>query len=246
MTVNQQRPVSEGVTRVEFALSNPEYPFVGASAVEGSRIFLEEILPRGGNSYAEFFAVVGADPDRILELADEHSSADPTLLNEYESGGLFEFHVAEECPAVFLSERGALPRRVYSNGGEGHISAEIPPDEDAGEIVDAFLDAHPDAELERKCDQPYVTPMFSHRKFRDAIEERLTDRQTEVLAAAHESGYYDWPRGITAEELADRQDISTSTLLKHLRAVERKFIGAFFERPEERDSARSGDAAGAE
>lgn len=232
MTVSQQRPVSDGVTRVEFAISNPEYPFVGASTIDGCRLFLEEILPRGAHSYAEFFAVVGADPDRILELADEHASAEPTLLNEYESGGLFEFHVAEDCPAVFLSERGALPRRVNSGGGEGHISAEIPPDEDAGEIVDAFLDAHPDAELERKCDQPYVTPMFGHRKFRGAIEERLTDRQEEMLTAAHESGYYDWPREITAEELAEREEISTSTLLKHLRAVERKFIGAFFERPD--------------
>jgi len=239
MTVNQQRPVSAGVTRVEFDVSNPEYPFVGASSIDGCRLFLEEILPRGGSSYAEFFAVVGADPDPILELADEHPSADPTLLNEYESGGLFEFHVAEDCPAVFLSEHGALPRRVYSDEGEGHISAEIPPAEDAGEIVDTFLDAHPDAVLERKCDQPYVTPMFSHRKFRDAIEERLTDRQTEVLAAAHESGYYDWPREITAEELAERQGISTSTLLKHLRTVERKFIGAFFEQPDAAAPPRS-------
>jgi len=232
MTVSQQRPVSEGVTRVEFAISNPEYPFVGASSIDGCQLFLEEILPRSGHSYAEFFAVVGADTDRVLELAGEHGSAEVTLLNEYESGALFEFTVSEDCPAVFLSERGALPRRVYSDGGEGHISAEIPPDEDAGEIVAAFLDAHPDAELERKCDQPYVTPMFSHRKFRDTIEERLTDRQEEVLTAAHESGYYDWPREITAEELAEQQGISTSTLLKHLRAVERKFIGAFFEQPD--------------
>ncbi|WP_256392460.1 helix-turn-helix domain-containing protein [Natronoarchaeum rubrum] len=231
MTVNERRPAPEGVTRVEFGISNPKYPFVGASAGENCQLYLEEILPRGEGSYAEFFAVVGADPDRIVDLADEHASAEPTLLNEYDSGGLFEFHVADECPAVFLSELGALPRRVYSDEGEGHISVEIPPAEDACEIVDAFLDAHPGAELERKSDQPYVTPMFSHRKFRNALEDRLTARQEEVLAAAHESGYYDWPREITAEELADRQGISTSTLLKHLRAVERKFIAAFFERP---------------
>lgn len=231
MTVRQQRPVSDGVTRVEFTLSDPKYPFVGASATEGCRLFLEEILPRGANSYAEFFAVVGADPDRVLELADEHPSAEPTLLNEYESGGLFEFHVSEDCPAVCLSELGALPRKVYSDEGVGHIGAEIPPSEDAGAIAEAFLDEHPDADLERKRDQPYVTPMFGHRKFQGAIEDRLTDRQEEVLVAAHESGYYDWPRGITAEELADRMGISTSTLLKHLRTVERTFIGAFFEPP---------------
>lgn len=232
MTVSQQRPASDGVTRVEFAISNPEYPFVGASAIDGCRLFLEEILPRGGRSYAEFFAVVGADTDRVLELAGEHGSAEATLLNEYESGALFEFTVSDDCPAVFLSERGALPRRVYSRDGTGHISAEIPATEDAGAIVDAFLEAHPDAELEQKCDQPYVTPMFSHRKFREAIEERLTDRQEEVLTAAHEAGYYDWPREITAEELAEQQGVSTSTLLKHLRTVERKFIAAFFERPD--------------
>ncbi|SNZ13304.1 HTH DNA binding domain-containing protein [Natronoarchaeum philippinense] len=231
MAGKRQQPAAEPITRVEFSMSSAEYPFVGASAIEGCRISLEEIIPRGSESYAEFFAVDGADPDRILDLAREHESAEPTLLETYDSGGLFEFDVSSDCPAVFLSERGALPRRVYGEGGEGYLSAEIPAGEDAGEIVGEFLDAHPDATLESKATQPHVTPMFNQRQLRREIETRLTDRQQEVLTAAHESGYYEWPRETTAEELAEQHDISASALLKHLRAVERKFIAAFFEAP---------------
>lgn len=231
MAVHQQVPVSESVTQVEFSVSSSEYPFVGVSTVDDCRAVLEEIVPRNHGTYAEFFTVSGVDPARVFDIADDHESADPTLLNDYGSGGLFEFEVSDDCPAVFLSEQGALPRQVFGMDGEGSIRAEIPPSEDASDIVESFLAAHPDTELVTKREQPYVTPMFGHRRFKHALEELLTDRQTEVLQAAHEAGYYEWPRGRTAEELAADLDISTTTLLKHLRAVERKFVAAFFEEP---------------
>jgi predicted DNA binding protein len=243
MTVQQQIPVSERVTRVEFTISNAEYPFVSASTIDGCQVILEEILPRGAGTYAEFFVVIGVDPTRIPEIAGDHGSVDATLLNEYESGGLVEFRVTGNCPAVFLSEQGALPRSVYSEDGEGHISAEIPASEDASRIVEEFLAAHSDAELSLKREQPYVTPLFGHRKYGQVLEDRFTDRQEEILTAAHERGYYDWPREITAEELADELGIAASTLLKHLRAIEQKFIETFFEHPRIHTDSPSSDVS---
>lgn len=52
-----------------------------------------------------------------------------------------------------------------------------------------------------------------------------------MLAAAHDAGYYDWPRGTTAEELAADPGVSSATLHKHLRAAERKLVAVFFETP---------------
>lgn len=229
--MSTQEPVSEpeSFTRVEFSLSNAEYPFVGISTIDGCRAALEEILPRSAGSYAEFFEVSGVESERVLEIARTHESAEPTLLDEYESVSLFEFRVSRNCPAVFLCERGALPREVYSTDGRGRISAEIPPSEDAGEIVDAFLDSHPDAELRAKREQSSVTPLFGHRQYKRVLSERLTDRQREVFTAAYEVGYYEWPREITAEALATELDIATSTLLDHLRSVEQTFVRLFFE-----------------
>lgn len=216
---------------MEFTLTNESYPFVGVSAAEDCHVLLEEMVPRGDGRYAEFFSVVDADPDRIHDIATERDDIDVQRLAEYENGGLFEFVVGQDCPAVALGKRGALPRDLTAVDGEGRISGEIPPTEDAADIVADFLGDHPDAELVTKHQQPFVTPLFSHREFRQAIEGNLTDRQQEVLAAAHDAGYYESPREATGDEIAEGLDIAPPTFHQHLRAAERKLVAVFFEEP---------------
>lgn len=231
MAVEKHVPVSEAITYVEFSLSDTSYPFVAASAIGGGQTSLEEIVPRE-EGFSEFFSVTNTDPDEVYALATDHGSVDVELLARHDDGALFEFVMAENCPAIFLCEQGALPRRVDSADGKGHVAAEIPADVDEAAVVERFLDAHPDADLARKQQQSYVTPMFTHREFQDAIEELLTDRQREVLAAAHDAGYYEWPRDTRGEDIAAEFDISAATFHQHLRAAEQKLIGAFFERPD--------------
>ncbi len=50
--------------------------------------------------------------------------------------------------------------------------------------------------------------------------ETLTDRQREILLTAYREGYYDQPKGINGEGLADLYNISHSTVHEHLRAAE--------------------------
>lgn len=229
MGIQTQRHTDELVTRVEFSLSDPSYPFVGVSQLDGARVMLEEMVPRGNGTFSEFFSVVGVDPDRVLDLASDHSRADPTLLNTYDGGALFEFLVEDDCPAVFLGRKNALPREVFSVDGDGHVAAEIPAATDPADVVNPFLEAHPDATLELKRTQPYVTPLFGQRQFRQTASDTLSDRQAEILELANETGYYEWPRESTAAELADRAEVSEPTLHKHLRAAEQAVVEALFD-----------------
>lgn len=52
----------------------------------------------------------------------------------------------------------------------------------------------------------------------------LSSRQAEAVELALEEGYFDWPREIDAEGLAEKLDISHSTLLEHLRKAEKKLL----------------------
>ena len=54
-----------------------------------------------------------------------------------------------------------------------------------------------------------------------ASEGLLSDRQAEVITAALDGGYYEWPRESDAESLAADLDISHTTFLEHLRKAER-------------------------
>jgi predicted DNA binding protein len=56
----------------------------------------------------------------------------------------------------------------------------------------------------------------------------LTDRQREVLTAANQYGYYDYPKRINGEELSKKVDISKPVLLQHLRKAEGRIMADIF------------------
>lgn len=52
----------------------------------------------------------------------------------------------------------------------------------------------------------------------------LTDRQREILDVAVEAGYYEEPRKVTYEDIAERVDLSPATVGEHLRKIEGKTL----------------------
>jgi len=65
--------------------------------------------------------------------------------------------------------------------------------------------------------------------FRGAVDHpasRLSERQREALAVAHELGYYDRPRRATHGDVAAELDCAPSTASRHLQAAEAKLVDA--------------------
>jgi hypothetical protein len=58
----------------------------------------------------------------------------------------------------------------------------------------------------------------------DERERHLSPRQREALAVARERGYYEWPREVTAGELAAELGVAKTTFLEHLRRAESKLL----------------------
>lgn len=55
----------------------------------------------------------------------------------------------------------------------------------------------------------------------------LSHQQSRVIKHAFDRGYYEWPRQVTAADLAADLDISKSTVLEHLRKAESKVLRAY-------------------
>jgi len=56
----------------------------------------------------------------------------------------------------------------------------------------------------------------------------LTERQREILTTAKNKGYYETPRKVSSQELANQFGINTATLLEHLRKAEKELIDSVF------------------
>lgn len=60
-------------------------------------------------------------------------------------------------------------------------------------------------------------------------ETLLSDRQAEVVGLALAEGYYEWPRLVDAETLAEELGIAHSTFLEHLRKAESRLLRSALE-----------------
>ncbi len=219
---------SGSVVEVEFSITDSRYPFVFATEAEDCVMELAQMIPRGGEQYAEYFSVTGVDSEQVLELVEQYETLEVHLLREYEDGGLFEFLSAGDCPAFTLAELGAFPREAISLDGEGRIIAEIPAQYDAATVIERFRAENPDADLLSKEHRDSFTPVFTNSTLEQLLEIHLTDRQEEVLRTAYDAGYYAWPRECSGTDVAEELGISSATFSEHIHAAERNLLGVLF------------------
>jgi predicted DNA binding protein len=53
-----------------------------------------------------------------------------------------------------------------------------------------------------------------------SVVSHLTEKQREVITAARKYGYFEYPRKISASQLAERLGLSKTTTIEHLRKAE--------------------------
>jgi predicted DNA binding protein len=116
---------------------------------------------------------------------------------------------------------------VYITDGVEHWTVLVKADR-LGEVVEAMR-AEYDVDIDaiHQAD-PKETVEFAD--FVDQVFDRLSERQTESLMEAQDIGYYNWPREVSANEVADRLDVSNPTVLEHLRKGEQKVLNLFLDK----------------
>ncbi len=77
---------------------------------------------------------------------------------------------------------------------------------------------HADLTIER------FTTTHTPSGMQDLPSDGLSPRQREAFQLARARGYYDYPRDVTAQDLADEFGISRTTFLEHLRKAERELL----------------------
>jgi len=228
VTATERRQLLFGDTVVTLTFQyGDDGVLVDLSSSLGCALDLEGIVAADAHSLLCFVAVTGAPAERILEwTAGVEGLGDARLIRSYDEGGLLEIVVEGNSPALPLTEHGGSVSGIHAEGGQARLVAEFAPNADIRGLVESLEGQFGSVELRSKRE---VTPTEqTPTGFRESVEQRLTGKQESVLRAAYHAGYFEWPRGSTAEELAESMEVSSPTLHNHLRRAQQKVLSTLF------------------
>ncbi|WP_206662553.1 bacterio-opsin activator domain-containing protein [Halorubrum sp. BOL3-1] len=226
-TQNRKLLFADTVTEVTFELASNS-PLVRVSDTCSAALTLDGTVAPDEDGLTCFFTVSGADAKTVVETVDAvPTTRDGQIVRrEDEEHGRVEVTLDDTVPLVSAVNRGATVRTATFDDGDGQLVVELSPDADVRRLAGALGDDGPATVLAR---QDRTQSPTTKREFQNELDERLTDRQATALRTAYLADYFRSPRGNTAEEVASSLGITGSTLLHHLRASQRKLLGAFYD-----------------
>ena len=204
-----------------------------------TEVRLEGLSPTTDGVVSAYVAIDIADAETVLSvLSPLEAIIDARIVTDEPTEALFELQLADASVLLPLVEFGSAVESLIATDGSGSVTIRVPPQSDPRTIIDTIQSSFPDITVtaKRKVDDK----VQSVSSFKRRLEETLTTRQLDVLETALASGYFEWPRDSTAEQVADSLGIAAPTFHEHLRSGERKLMQAFFaERKHARKSGRA-------
>jgi len=200
--------------------------FVAASRELDCAFDLDGLVPVEDGDLLCFVTTSGASVEDILAHAGEDDRVrDVRLIRDHGDRAHLECVVSADTPTGVVVDRGGAVESLAVADGDADLTAVFPKAVDVRGVVEAVTDRFSGVELHSKREterRPQTTDL------RQTLQEDLTEKQRATLRAAYFGGYFEWPRGSTAEELADAMDVSAPTLHNHLRKAQQKLLTAAF------------------
>lgn len=219
---------TDRVIEMEVAMAADELFFGDIARQLDCTLSYEGTLYEDDGSVVMLFVAETAEPERVVaaaESADRIESA--SHVSDGESGSVFEFAVDSPPVVSALAERGAETDAITAGPTGVRVTLELPASADPRTVLEHLAEQYPSTELVAR--REHERPEQTKQDLVADIEKSLTARQELAMRKAYLGGFFDWPRDVSGEELAESMDISPSTYHQHLRAAERKVLATLFE-----------------
>ncbi|MFC6825977.1 PAS domain S-box protein [Halopelagius fulvigenes] len=140
----------------------------------------------------------------------------------------FEARLEEPPVLMAMASLGGYVHRAVIRDGDYQMTVHLPVGTDVRDAIERVQSAYPAARVraQRQVDRTERGP----NRIVSALNEELTDRQRSVLESAYFSGFFEWPRESSGQEVANSLGISAPTFSQHIRSAENKIFAALFER----------------
>ena len=180
-------------------------------------------------------------PSMLFEIAATSGSLDPaavraaggdaidvhTVLDTDDQESVVELSVIDATFQSILTDHGGELLSLSVDEHLATVTVEVGQETLAQSFVDAVESAFERTELSSYRRRQHRAE--TRRGFVADLRSELTDRQYAVLVRAYTAGYFEWPHDTTGEEIAEAMGIGRSTFHQHLRAAQRKLVGAIID-----------------
>jgi len=215
------------VIELEFTVDDRDLLLSKLSGRAGGTIASAGTVTQEDGSLRLYLTTEGADTDDVLAvLEDDDRVRGVSCVAEHDDEALFDVTVTESLVAT-LVDHGAVPKSIVSENGIARYAIELPYEAEAREVFGLVEDNYDSTDLVGYHE--HERPVQTQQEFRAALAERFTDRQETALRTAYLGGFFEWPREVDGDELADGMDISRPTYHQHLRAAQHKVFEELFE-----------------
>ncbi|WP_435096958.1 bacterio-opsin activator domain-containing protein [Halorubrum sp. N11] len=203
--------------------------------IEDSTILSSRLAGALGEPVRVEGVVPGDDGRSVLSL---RSQVDPASLSSsvlavetvrsVGEDGDPRFAVTVTAPTLSgrLADYGADVESLRADADGVAVTLTLPQSADVRLLIEALEKQYREVELRARRERK--SPEEESETFSTSVTDRLTDRQQEVVRTAYLSGYFEWPRASTGEEVAETLDITQPTFNRHLRTTESTLFSLLF------------------
>ncbi|ERH09217.1 MAG: putative DNA binding protein [halophilic archaeon J07HX64] len=224
---HQHAVLSETMTEVTVRFTGDQLPIHQIASGAECSLTPEAVTPRSGEDTGTQVRVEGADVQTVAEIAEGVAAvSDASPVTDEQENPLVELRYTNKPLTDYLADRGIRVLDSTADPQSATFTLSVPDTVDLRGFFGELAERYGDPELVAKSRQTDAVPGPGSR---EGYRSRLTPRQCEVLRTAQERGFFESPRAVSGETVADELGVSPQTFYRHIRTAERKLFETVFE-----------------
>ncbi|MFB6205366.1 MAG: bacterio-opsin activator domain-containing protein [Haloglomus sp.] len=217
----RQALAADGQVELAFAFEGESVALSRAARAADVTGHLHGAIPRADDTTLCYVTVDRGDVDQLVAAVRETDGIDCVERLDHAADRV-QVVTSDPVPNTIVAEHGGNVTEVEVSPSGITLTARFPGDTAFDPVLAELRSRFGLVTMDYRSESPSGTAQ-------DAPLTALTDRQREVLEATFHAGYFEWPRGQNASEIAERLGVSRQAYQQVLRAAERNLLATLFE-----------------
>jgi PAS domain S-box-containing protein len=216
--------LSDEVVELQFQIENV-FESMDIDVSETDPIHLEQTVPITDDDYIFFGRTTPAGTEIVEAMVEAIPFYESVSFRDNGDETMFELRVSEPPVLSIIASLGGTVSEAVIEDRDYRLTVHLSPSVDVREVIDKMQEVYPDANLlkhRQRSIQDHSEPMVPE------LMSELTPRQRTALETAFHSGFFEWPRDASGEDIASLLDVAPPTFHQHLRKAERKVFESVF------------------